>query len=320
MAKRRSSVSKQRHALLRIKYDMMEELLAQHRKEKKDLQAKITQKKKNTTKKTRKGVNDDCERLERELAEKQQAEIQALEPQDQTQLTEYVENLAVHESDGAVHGEANSELKNVTHDNSDSTTTEPPTKKPNRQKARLARRAAEQEAQAAAAAEEAKNLPDRREQELSAMKEQMKKLGLVETMIRPDGHCLFSACARSIPEDLLVSESGEVKKQPYHNVRHAAANFMTKHPDDFEAFMEEPLDSYVKKIRDTAEWGGQLELQAIARSYDVDINVLQADGRVEMITSGSDGKQGSESIWLAYYKHSFGLGEHYNALKKMDNS
>ncbi len=46
-----------------------------------------------------------------------------------------------------------------------------------------------------------------------------------------------------------------------------------------------------------------------------DINVLQADGRVEKIESGLESETGS--IWLTYYRHSFGLGEHYNALKKI---
>ncbi|KAJ9646957.1 uncharacterized protein PV06_04211 [Exophiala oligosperma] len=295
----------------------MEELLTKHRKEKRDLQARITQKKKNATKKTRKGVNDECERLERELAENQQAEIDALEPRDE-QLELAVDDLTlegpvkedatVTESDGP---ETISDIAN-----SSPSVGQSRQKKPNRQKARLARRAAEQEAQAAAAAEEAQNMPDRREQEMAAMKKQMDARGLVETMIRPDGHCLFSACAHSMPAD-QIAKSGP-KQEPYQNVRYAAAEFMKAHPDDFAAFMEEPLDSYVARIRDSAEWGGELELQAIARAYNININVVRADGRVEKIGSGSDKTDDSTDVWLAYYQHSFGLGEHYNALKKTD--
>jgi len=72
----------------------------------------------------------------------------------------------------------------------------------------------------------------------------------------------------------------------------------------------------VGKIKDTAEWGGQLELQAIARAFAVQVNVLQADGRVEKIESETGSKD--DPVWLAYYRHSFGLGAHYNALKKAD--
>ncbi|KAK5215307.1 OTU protein, partial [Exophiala xenobiotica] len=235
----------------------MEDLLAKHRKEKRELQARVTQKKKNATKKTRKGVNDECERLERELAEKQQAEIDQLEPND-AQLESAVDGLKLDELDEeAIDGpETETAEAQVGPANGDYTDEPPRSKKPNRQKARLARRAAEQQAQAVAAAAEAENMPDLRDQEISSMKKQMETRGLVETMIRPDGHCLFSACAHSMsPEQ--VSKSGP-KKEPYQNVRYAAAEFMAANSDDFAAFMEEPLESYVQKIRDTAEWGGQL--------------------------------------------------------------
>ncbi|OAP65359.1 hypothetical protein AYL99_01331 [Fonsecaea erecta] len=298
----------------------MEELLAKHRKEKRDLQARITQKKKNATKKTRKGVNDECERLERELAEKQQAEIQDLDPQDPNEVQETLEDLAISDQPGSeINGQPELEPEPLQQVDPATPTSGDQSRhrKPNRQKARLARRAAEQEAQAAAAALEAENIPDLREQELASMKQQMSKLGLSETLIRPDGHCLFSACAHSMPLDILATKAAGNKKEPYERVRYAAAEFMAQHPEDFEAFMEEPLNAYVSKIRDTAEWGGELELQAIARSYNVEINVLQADGRVEKISSQSGP---NDTIWLAYYRHSFGLGEHYNALRKVDKS
>ncbi|KAH0101187.1 hypothetical protein KCU96_g3081, partial [Aureobasidium melanogenum] len=56
----------------------MEELQQRHRKEAKDLQSKITQKKKAATKKTRKGVNDECDNLERDMKARHQEEIQAM--------------------------------------------------------------------------------------------------------------------------------------------------------------------------------------------------------------------------------------------------
>ncbi|RVX74860.1 hypothetical protein B0A52_01137 [Exophiala mesophila] len=289
----------------------MEELLAKHRKEKRDLQSKVTQKKKNATKKTRKGINDECERLESDLKAQQQAELEALQPSQVSPVQDGLNDLSLTEPPALEMEPATTPAKSVASpeesikDSSEAAATR--VKKPNRQKARLARRAADQEAEMAAAAEEAAALPDLREQELSAMRKHMKELDLTETLIRPDGHCLFSACAHGIPN----LGPGQYH---YQKVRSAAASFMAAHPDDFSAFLEEPLDSYITKIRDTAEWGGQLELQAIARSYHIDINVLQADGRVEKVTSGED-KDG-ETIWLAYYRHSFGLGEHYNALKK----
>lgn len=311
----------------------MEELLAKHRKEQRELQGRLTSKKKNATKKTRKGVNDECESLERELREKQQAEIAAL---SSSSVENGMENLdLVNRDDKAgestvppdtdVDGESNPPPgKKVQFDdhakdlNGIAIQQTQQTKKPNRQKARLARRAAEQEAQAAAAAEEAANLPDLRDQEMSAMKTQREKHGLSETFVRPDGHCLYSACALGMDAD-QVKKSGPYA-EPYQNVRAVTADFIAQHPDDFSAFLEEPLNAYVNKVKNTAEWGGQLELQAIARAYNVNIHVLQADGRVEEIGSDHSTSQEPGDVWLAYYRHSFGLGEHYNALKQTEKT
>ncbi|RMZ87845.1 hypothetical protein DV736_g4925, partial [Chaetothyriales sp. CBS 134916] len=296
----------------------MEDLIARHRKEQRELQGRITQKKKNATKKTRKGINDECERLERELKERQQAQINALEPSDleakvdDLTLENLVEGIPTSENDTPDAGQARDpEQANGTL--SESGLPRPRAKKPNRQKARLLRRAAEQEAQATAAEEEAANLPDLRERETSAMSKEMTRRGLTEIFIKPDGHCLYAACAHGL-DPIRVKDSGPFS-QPYQNVRFAAAEFIAKHPDDFAAFLEEPIESYIMKIKDTGEWGGHIELQAIARSYDVRISILQADGRVEKFESKQGGDKPDE-IWLAYYRHSFGLGEHYNALSQ----
>ncbi|KAK5081280.1 OTU protein [Lithohypha guttulata] len=285
----------------------MEEVRARHRLELKELQGKITSKKKNATKKTRKGVNDECERLEQELKERQQAELLALipatSPDDETSQHNEDEDEKKADHNGRLDS-PNVEQQPAGATGNAQAALDARAKKPNRQKARLARKAAEQEAQIQAAEREAASMPDQRQQELTAMRQQMSDRGLSETLIRPDGHCLYSACAHTIPS---------LNGKDYRNVRIAAAEYIGTHPDDFAPFMEEPIDSYTHKIKSTAEWGGHLELQAIAKAFDINIHVLQADGHVEEIKSNDSAKQ---DIWLAYYKHSFGLGEHYNALIK----
>jgi OTU domain-containing protein 6 len=328
----------------------MEELLARHHKEQKDLQARITQKKKAATKKTRRGINEECERLQRELSDRHQAEIAALNGEP-VQPVEGLEELSLREPDVE---DANAEEKHTSDDapgtdglpepsTTDSTTSPPAsgarTKKPNRQKARLARRAAEQAAQSAIAAEEAAKQVDHRGNEKEVMEAVYKRLGLKEVEINPDGHCLYSAIANQLDESGLglrpdpqrivippqtqsrIDTVASPKHDGYRAVRAVAADFIAEHKDDFEPFMEEPLDSYTRKIKLTAEWGGQLELQAIARAYGVNINVIQGDGRIEKIEAGDmDGIEEEERnkriIWLAYYRHTYGLGEHYNALTK----
>ena len=302
----------------------MEELQKRHRQEQKDLQSRITQKKKSATKKTRKGINDECEQLEQQLRDKQENELSLLTgtlTNGQTEPDadeEYPEEPLRGETD---HGDDSDKTRSSAFAAS---STSGQARKPNRQKARLARRAAEQEAAAAKAAEEAASLPDLREKERVVMSEAFEKYGLKEKAIRPDGHCLYSAIADQL-DTVGVAWKPRVTTTPtsdgtqqtapdYKLTREAAAAYISEHPEDFLPFLDEPLDEYTKKIRDTAEWGGQLELLALSKVYGVNINVLQGDGRVEKIEP--EAGNGDISIWLAYYRHTYGLGEHYNSLQR----
>jgi OTU domain-containing protein 6 len=309
----------------------MEELQTRHRKEQRDLQSRITQKKKQANKKTRKGVNEECERLEAELKQRQQDEVAALNGEDAQHgdPTAELSDLTLQDDDGTASKSVESDAdhmeqqplgngsliasKSINGDDSEPSQS----KKPNRQKARLARRAAEQEELTRQAAEEAKNLPDLKQQERERMLDSMKERGLQEKEIRADGHCLYSAVADQLEQlDIpLGSSPGEKSDKTYKAVRAVAASYIEGHEDDFAPFLEEPLFTYVHKVKDTGEWGGQLELMAVAKAYSTDINVLQDFDRVEKIESGDN--ESGKTMWLGYYKHGFGLGEHYNSLRKV---
>jgi OTU domain-containing protein 6 len=335
----------------------MEELQARHRNEQRDLQRRITQKKKNATKKTRPGIHDECERLQRALDEQQQAERATLLSGPFSSPPSGNDRAGVLGSDeddpeppdgnyglSTMSGESremNRPSQSPTSSPSrPSSSPHPPLdavprgKKPNRQKARLARRAAERATQSAIAAEEAANQVDHRGQERERMQAAFQRLDLQETEINPDGHCLYSAMATQLDQlgvglrpdpahvvlapttasrvDTVVSPTHD----GYRAVRAVTADFIRQHPDDFIPFLEEPLEDYTNKIRCTAEWGGQLELQALARAYGVEIHVVQGDGRIETIAASPEDqdKISERRVWLAYYRHTYGLGEHYNAL------
>jgi OTU domain-containing protein 6 len=305
--------------------ETMEQMQARHRKEAKELQGRITQKKKQATKKTRKGVNDECTRLEEDLKTKQQAELAALSgdipPADDVPDLEsdVEEQQAVSETP-----QPENKLNGVTKQLASTTLSEAGTSeggqmpKRNRQKERLARRAAEQEAEALKAEEEAAKLPNWKRQERTAMLKAFKDHSLEEREIRPDGHCLFSSVADQLEQvGIDIGEENEAEKTErfrYKAIRRRAADYIKEHAAEFEAFLEEPLPVHVHKIRDTAEWGGQVELMALAKSYNVEICVLQ-NGRVDKFAPSEDAKD-LETIWLAYYHHGYGLGEHYNSLRK----
>ncbi|KAF5694671.1 OTU domain-containing protein [Fusarium globosum] len=292
--------------------ETLEEIQTRHRRELKNLQGRITGKKKNATKKTRKGVNDECAEMERQLREKQATEIAALNNSD--------DNSDEGES---THTEAQNQLQEdilvketekLSVSEPEQQQQPPPGKKRNRQKERLARRAAELKAEAQRAEEEASSMTNHRTKESEYMKSTFEKHGLVEKDIAPDGHCLFSAVADQLGQnDIPLGDSG-TKDPAYKTVRRVASEYMLEHGDDFAPFLEEDLQDYARKMRDTAEWGGQLELMALARQYKAEIRVVQ-DGRLERIGE-EEGAESGKTLWLAYYRHGYGLGEHYNSLRK----
>ena len=321
----------------------MEEMLERHRQELRDLRARILQKKKSATKKTRRGVENDCQRMERDVEEKHKAEYTELTGQNGIGAMSL-------EDDG---DDATSE-EHITNDIHPLTpaTSRPATateqqqqqhvqqraKKPNRRKARLERRAAEHAAISAAAAEEASKETDRKGNEQEIMDAVFSRLGLREVDINPDGHCLYSAIALELdelgyglkpdpkrlplqyPTESRIDSVKDPRTDGYRAVRAVAADYMLEHKDDFQPFLDVSLYEYTRRIKLTSDWGGQLEITAISRAYGVEIDVIQSDGRIEKIDPGDgsevDANGNKRIIWLAYFRHTYGLGEHYSALLK----
>ncbi|KAG6125240.1 hypothetical protein E4U12_007460 [Claviceps purpurea] len=354
--------------------ESLTDMQARHRRELKDLQGRITSKKKNATKKTRRGVNDECAQMERTLREKQDGEVASLQGEgaeadgndDANQQPE--DDSAAQDEDrdptgtGSNHTTRTAELESKMtkldlqdsqhhqqqqhqhqqQPSSSSSHTPPeqpspqpqpqpqPPRKRNRQKDRLARRAAEQAALAEQASAEASSMTDHRALERTSLVKIFEEHGLVEREIAPDGHCLFAAVADQLLVRGVVADlggggggggGGSTKDPPpYRLVRRAAAEYMAEHGEQFEGFLEEDLGVYVARVRDTAEWGGHLDLMALAGGYGVEIRVVQEGGRIERIGVGEGEKEKEKEkerkvLWLAYYRHGYGLGEHYNSLR-----
>ena len=307
----------------------MEEIQKRHRQEQKDLHARVTQKKKSATKKTRKGINDECSELERQLKERHHLELSCSDG------AAAAHGNSVETDDLLLKGEPSVVSVNgdeiapqmQNHAVSSPQLQGKPSRKPNRQKARLARRAVEQESMVAEAEKEAQDLPDLRQKESNEMRRQYASRGLREQEIRSDGHCLYAAIAdqliaqnqslkpKAAPNDFSLDT--EFANRPQHKAtRLVTAAYIKDHADDFLPFLEEPLEEYLGKIRETGEWGGHMELLALAKAYDVDINVLHSTGQVDKIDAGTEGIK--PALWLSYYHHNFGLGEHYNSLRQAD--
>lgn len=307
--------------------ESLQDLHTRHRREKRDLQSRITQKKKGASKKTRRGVNDECDELERQLKERQDAEIRTCEGDDLEDTgsedilgIDDVPDLERDEVDPAADADRDiaTPAEAVTPPSGAEAGFTGSGQKRNRAKEKLARRAVEQEAAVRAAEEEAANQPSQREIEAKVMNEEIKARNLAEKPIPPDGHCLFSAVADQLQQlgIPLDATGGATNSRAYALVRRAAADYIEQHPDDFDPYLEEPLSIHVANIRDTAEWGGHPELLALARTYNVEICVIQHPGPAAHIKPETGEVEDPPKIWLAYYRYGYGLGEHYNSLRK----
>ncbi|KAG5654520.1 hypothetical protein H0H81_001161 [Sphagnurus paluster] len=136
--------------------------------------------------------------------------------------------------------------------------------------------------------------------------------------VNPDGHCLYSAVA----DQLALLGILPTSQANYAVVRQAASNFMFTHPNDFVPFLAPPPDSeamspqlfeqYCMNIRDTAEWGGEPEIQALCRAYNVPIHVIQG-GRPTIVVHNpgdlGDAMDSKRVVRISYHRRMYGLGE-----------
>lgn len=145
--------------------------------------------------------------------------------------------------------------------------------------------------------------------------------------IAPDGHCLFAAVADQLSLHGIVPRSAA----SYAATRATAAHYMMQHRDDFLPFLpsvdgedgagatesegmmsQREFQMYCASIRDTAAWGGEPEIMALSRAYNVPIHVVQA-GKPPVVIhepppNMSDGLD-IKIVFISYHRRMYGLGE-----------
>ncbi|WVR03304.1 hypothetical protein IAU60_000295 [Kwoniella sp. DSM 27419] len=185
-------------------------------------------------------------------------------------------------------------------------------------------------------------LEKERQEEIQAIGNACSVLGREIYEIAPDGHCMFSAIADQLGQIGAISPKDAGN---YHITRQAAAQFMLSHPDDFMPFLpsitgedsagatddgmmtEAGFKKYCKIVAETGEWGGEPEIQALSRAYNVPIHVFQR-GPPTVVSHGGASDQfggamtpeqsmqsGDKVVRISYHKRMYGLGEHYNSLR-----
>ncbi|KAK3242933.1 hypothetical protein CYMTET_47404 [Cymbomonas tetramitiformis] len=160
-----------------------------------------------------------------------------------------------------------------------------------------------------------------RDREEKALKMKLMPQGMLVREIKADGHCLY----RSVEDQLSLAAAATGAAYPdYLALRGLAAQHMQDHAGDFLPFVEgcdgedaeERYAAYCGAVRSSSEWGGQLELQALAHSLQRCIRVTSA--HMPLVELGSEYMtETSEALNVAYLLHSFGLGEHYNSVGKI---
>ncbi|XP_044267094.1 deubiquitinase OTUD6B [Tribolium madens] len=269
-----------------------EELLKRHKQERKDLQAKIQSLKKSVTKgdkKKKKEVTEEIARLEQELEIRHSSELESLKPAAEEPTPD------------------------------DSETPDEPEDNPDNQSVRVSRAGRRRNKKAQEEREREKRIQEQAEKnkegprmtEMNAIKEVLAKMGLQLFNIPADGNCLY--CAVNHQLVLTGREAYTVPK-----LRKLTAEFMKENKEEFLPFMynesdetisEEYFESYCKEVATTKLWGGQLELRALSNVLKCPIKVIQSNGPP---TLQGENFEGPELI-LAYHRHLYRLGEHYNS-------
>jgi OTU domain-containing protein 6 len=152
----------------------------------------------------------------------------------------------------------------------------------------------------------------------------------ISPKINPDGHCLFAAVA----DQLAILGILPQAQANYVVTRATAATYIYTHPDDFLPFLPsidgedgigatdaglitpKQFDIYCAAIRDTGVWGGEPEILALSRAYNIPIHVIQSGTPPVVVHNPTgapdydDGFDGSKKVVrISYHRRMYGLGE-----------
>lgn len=299
---------------------LYEELVSLHKAQRKELTNQVTALKKLMTKKNKKTIQNEISQLSSKLNSKLQEEVQewrSLHPDHGQQPKQEVET----DHDAADNANeitpddllklslkdtSNSAIVEVAESSHNTTTGQP--KKRNRQKERLAKREAKIQQIRDQALAESKDEIDYRSLEITNMNEKLQDRNLILVDIIPDGNCLFNSIKDQLSCKLNIEKS-------IQELRELAAEYILSHSDDFIPFLFEKsltsVDEYCNKLVHETMWGSDIELLAFSNIFDCKIEVFVANAPNVIFNESK-----SVNLTIGFYKHSYGLGEHYNSLRK----
>ncbi|KAF3559819.1 hypothetical protein F2Q69_00014232 [Brassica cretica] len=305
-------------------HETVDEMLARHRQEIKQLQNKETELKKAAAKGSKaeqkakkKQVEEDISKLSTKLKEKQ---LKELASQGFSSTSSSSGNISKDETNEKK-GDIDTLVRAIA---GVSVTAQQEHSKPSKSVKRREKRAKEEADREQRIKEEQSNVTSDRMVENQKLDKKLKPLGLTVSEIKPDGHCLYRAV-----ENQLANLSGGASPYTYQKLREMAASYMREHKTDFIPFFlsetesesesaEERFEKYCREVESTAAWGGQLELGALTHCLRKHIMVFS--GSFPDVEMGKEYKSSNDSsLMLSYHRHAFGLGEHYNSVVLVKN-
>ena len=298
-----------------------EAVLARHKKEARDLATKMRKKFKKVKKGKEAALEAEAAEKEQEMQERHAAELSQFPAEDEGEEAEAVAAAAAKAQGGS---DAASALAEAEQEDEGEMKRRKAREKAQRKRDR--QRAAEAEREKRIADEKAGMGPLPRDVESSAIAAQLAQAGGGPFRIHEvasDGHCMYRALAHQLG---ARGRLGEVSVDPagsHLELRKRAAAHMRSHAPDFKPFCAEAdFGAYCDKVQGTAEWGGQMELQALCHCLRAQVHVYRADAAepivmgAEYSTAGSD----MEPLRLTYHLHYYAMGEHYNAVERLSSS
>lgn len=171
--------------------------------------------------------------------------------------------------------------------------------------------------------EEAERLDEHKDRDIEQKKldRLLSERNLTIHNIEADGDCLYRAV-----EHQLKLATDSIELLTYQGVREKTSQYMLDHVDTFLPFLlsdqgelmsEDQYREYCMRIAKTKEWGGHLELTAIAQFTKKPVHIYQADNKLPIIIEPQE-KTKKSPILLSFHKHLYHLGEHYNSLVGTD--
>lgn len=282
-----------------------EDLVARHKKERKELQAKIQALKKTAgkgDKKKKKEVLEEIARLESDLDKR------------------HADELANAETN-TVNGDDHSNQEDDNQNQVDANESNDKTNRVSRAQKRRDKKANDEKVrQAEILAQEEINKTGPRVIELNTIKNILAKRNLLLHPIASDGNCLYNAIRNQL--QVTGRFADDVQTLRHKTANHISENkdsliFYMTNPDTGDCLTDTEFEKYCADLKNTAAWGGQIEISALSQILQVPIEVIQATGPP---TIQGDDKFKGPNLIITYHRNMYSLGEHYNGTRPRNST